>query len=90
MVGKKQVRATLEEVEEGLNGGCTSCGEIQYGGCEPDACNYECENCGEKTVFGLAELAIMGQLVLTEDEADSDEEATAHPFDGAGGDGEDE
>jgi hypothetical protein len=36
-------------------GFCTACGEEQ-GGCEPDACNYECESCGAKSVFGAEEL----------------------------------
>lgn len=39
-------------------GFCTSCGEEQYG-CEPDARNYECENCGKMKVFGAAELLFM-------------------------------
>lgn len=37
------------------DGFCTSCGN-QQGGCEPDARNYECEECGERAVFGAAEL----------------------------------
>ena len=39
-------------------GFCTECGEEQYG-CEPDACNYECETCGKYSVFGAEELLIM-------------------------------
>mgnify|MGYP001571221533 CR=1 FL=1 len=37
---------------------CINCGEDQDG-CEPDARNYECENCGEKKVFGAEELFFM-------------------------------
>jgi hypothetical protein len=37
---------------------CIACGEEQDG-CEPDACNYECESCGAKKVFGAEELLIM-------------------------------
>lgn len=59
------IKATMDECEEDCNGGCLSCGEIQYGGCEPDARNYKCEECGELEVYGLAELAMMGQLELT-------------------------
>jgi len=45
------------EADDNL-GICTSCGEEQ-GGCEPDARNYECESCGEMTVFGAEELMFM-------------------------------
>jgi hypothetical protein len=36
-------------------GFCTACGNEQEG-CEPDARNYTCEECGESKVFGAAEL----------------------------------
>jgi len=39
----------------GNDGFCFSCGH-QQGGCEPDARNYTCENCGEPEVFGAAEI----------------------------------
>ena len=45
------------EADESL-GYCTTCGDEQ-GGCEPDARKYECESCGEMTVFGAEELLIM-------------------------------
>lgn len=38
-------------------GFCTACGHSQDG-CEPDAQNYECENCGEHKVMG-AELILI-------------------------------
>jgi hypothetical protein len=38
-------------------GFCIACGEDAVG-VEPDARNYECELCGERQVFGAAELAI--------------------------------
>ena len=38
---------------------CLSCGE-ERDGCEPDARNYECWECGEEKVFGAAEVLIMG------------------------------
>ena len=54
----------LELVEEamfGLSnlGGCTACGEVNDG-CEPDARDYECEFCGERAVYGMEELMVMG------------------------------
>lgn len=37
---------------------CRSCGHEQDG-CEPDARQYECEECGERQVYGAQELLIM-------------------------------
>lgn len=37
---------------------CTECG-FEQDSCEPDARQYECQNCGHMTVFGAQELAIM-------------------------------
>ena len=39
----------------GNEGFCVECGAGR-GGCEPDAQNYECENCGKRAVFGAEEL----------------------------------
>lgn len=65
-----KVKATLGQVEDGLNGGCTACGKVIEGGVEPDARNYECEHCGQKKVFGLEELVIMDGVELIDDEDD--------------------
>lgn len=44
------------------NGGyCLKCGEEAYG-VEPDARRYECEECGERGVYGIGELLMMGQI----------------------------
>ena len=40
-------------------GFCLICGHEQDG-CEPDACNYECDACGAEQVFGAQELLFMG------------------------------
>lgn len=39
-------------------GFCIECGSEQYG-CEPDARNYKCEDCGAKKVFGAEEILMM-------------------------------
>ncbi len=39
-------------------GFCIACG-ADADGCEPDARNYECEECGKLKVFGAQELAIL-------------------------------
>lgn len=36
-------------------GFCLACG-AESDSCEPDARNYECEDCGEKQVFGAEEI----------------------------------
>ena len=40
-------------------GFCTDCGAERYG-CEPDARNYPCDECGERQVYGAQELLLMG------------------------------
>lgn len=65
-IGKRQVHdsITQERVMEAVEremttldnpGFCIACGE-EAGDCEPDARNYECDHCGERAVFGAAEL----------------------------------
>jgi hypothetical protein len=57
---------TLDRVGEAVDRGyttldnpgfCLICGE-EADGCEPDACNYECESCGAEQVFGAEELLL--------------------------------
>lgn len=38
-------------------GFCTACG-ADADGCEPDARNYRCEECGARAVYGAEELLI--------------------------------
>jgi hypothetical protein len=35
---------------------------LAEGGVEPDARGYECENCGKKAVYGIAEAIICGAV----------------------------
>lgn len=53
----KRVAEAVERYHSSLDnpGFCLTCG-IEQGGCEPDAREYECEACGEPTVYGAAEL----------------------------------
>lgn len=60
------IECDAAEFYDGTNGGCLACGEIQYGGVEPDARGYECESCGKRKVYGLEELAIMGRITVRE------------------------
>lgn len=62
----KPTKVDMNDYSDGDNGICLSCREIQYGCCEPDACEYECENCGEHRVYGLEEAMIMGEIEIRE------------------------
>jgi len=62
-----KVNIDLQEVmnaveESWLNctnpGFCIECG-AERGGCEPDAENYECWDCGEMKVFGAEQLLLL-------------------------------
>jgi hypothetical protein len=44
-------------------GFCLACGE-EASGCEPDARNYLCENCGKLEVFGAKELLLIGEYLM--------------------------
>ena len=58
-VTKVTIEQVMAAVEEDDNlGFCICCG-AEASGCEPDARNYECEECGERGVFGAEELLFM-------------------------------
>ena len=60
--GKTRYRPSLsllQMLDSDSEGFCIGCGE-QQSGVEPDASRYECECCGENTVYGAAELALRG------------------------------
>ena len=53
---------TLDRVMDAVQSGeymgfCVRCGAEAYG-VEPDACEYECEECGAEKVYGAEELLI--------------------------------
>ena len=56
------IKVTEDDLEDGNNGICLSCGELVYGGIEPDACGYDCESCGHAAVSGLQEALIAGAI----------------------------
>lgn len=50
----------------GHPGVCLACGMVdEYAGCEPDAREYECPECGENKLYGLEEAMMMGSLEIT-------------------------
>jgi hypothetical protein len=49
----------MQIVEDDENLGiCLKC-ESERDGCEPDARNYKCEDCGEREVYGASEILFM-------------------------------
>ncbi len=59
-------RLTEEELSSLLidrsTGFCIRCGS-QHDSIEPDACKYQCEDCGEFSVYGCEEMLIRGWLI---------------------------
>jgi hypothetical protein len=51
-----------DAAREAYDGFCTTCKEITTCGVEPDARGYECECCGESTVYGIEE-ALLQELI---------------------------
>ena len=61
---ERKLMFTLEDIQaadDDQAGFCLHCGNMQFN-CEPDARNYKCEACGERRVFGAAELVFMGRV----------------------------
>jgi len=56
----ERIMEAVERSQTGLDnpGFCCGCG-CEVEGVEPDARRYECEECGEKRVYGAEELALM-------------------------------
>lgn len=71
--GAKQYRpqVTMDEAQEGTLGFCLACGN-ETSGVEPDARKYTCESCQAPKVYGLEELALMGLLLIVDDEESDD------------------
>jgi len=53
------IQDVIESVEnDDLIGFCIACG-VKHFNIEPDARNYECENCGLNEVYGAEEILMM-------------------------------
>ena len=56
------------DADNEMAGVCLKCKQVvNYGGCEPDACCYECEECGANKVYGIAEALINGFIAIVEE-----------------------
>ena len=51
------------ELEDENFGLCLNCGADHYS-CEPDAERYLCDDCGEKRVYGLANLLMNNRIIF--------------------------
>jgi hypothetical protein len=51
--------AEYQAASANYEGFCTTCKEITNSNVEPDARRYECESCGERTVYGIEEALLM-------------------------------
>jgi Zn finger protein HypA/HybF involved in hydrogenase expression len=56
---RKTTQAEFEQHMEEYDGFCLSCGEWSEGGVEPDAHDYECDNCGETAVCGAEDALLI-------------------------------
>ena len=63
----KLSQARYQELCDESAGYCVACREEAYG-VEPDARRYECDACGERKVYGIEELCLMGAIEFTEGE----------------------
>ena len=64
------VKMSAEEYQQHCDdsdGVCLECGAVSFGGTEPDAENYPCEECGESQVQGIENCMIDGTIEITED-----------------------
>ena len=48
-------------------GFCTSCKDFTRDCCEPDACNYPCPECEQRTVYGAEEALMMGLIEFSDE-----------------------
>ena len=51
-----------EEARDSYSGWCTTCERWTGDCCEPDARQYPCPECGERTVYGAEEILLMGLI----------------------------
>jgi hypothetical protein len=70
---KQPIVVTISQDEysehcDSSDGLCLACGEWKYGDCEPDARDYECDDCGVLKVYGTEEALMMGRIVIGDEE----------------------
>lgn len=53
---------TYQHLRDEYSGICMACWTVRHGDTEPDAENYECEECEKERVQGIDNLLIMGLI----------------------------
>jgi len=61
---RESVMPSIDQIVEAVESGeylgfCLECG-AEHDGCEPDAREYECRECGARAVYGAEECLLMG------------------------------
>lgn len=59
----------VQEADDSCCGFCISCHHEQAG-VEPDGEKYQCEECGERRVYGPSEIVLRGLARIVEEEDD--------------------
>jgi hypothetical protein len=54
--------AQFHELRDEYGGICLNCGARKYGGIEPDARGYVCDDCGKKAVVGIEEALLRDRI----------------------------
>jgi hypothetical protein len=60
--------AEYQELSEDNAGVCIACGEIWFGGIEPDARKYKCNSCSAHAVYGISEALLNGSIRITDED----------------------
>jgi hypothetical protein len=66
----KLTEAQYEQLVNDQMGVCLAC-RTTKSGCEPDARQYECDECGKHEVYGTEECLLMGRIELVGDDTES-------------------
>ena len=67
IIGFAMSGSEFKESRNEYQGICLSCGAMA-GECEPDAREYQCEECALEEVYGTEELLLMGKILIKDDE----------------------
>lgn len=59
----KMTERTYRRMRDEYTGLCLACG-AEKDSCEPDAEDYECDECGEERVYGIEQALIMGEVEI--------------------------
>lgn len=65
--------ARYDRHRDEYDGYCKECDDItNYGEVEPDARNYQCDDCGKRKVMGIEEALMAGFIKIIDDEGDDE------------------